>query len=319
MCFGPAWQTSIAELITPARAAENAGFDRVATGEFRSDALVWMAALAGATRSIPVATTIASIALRHPTVVGEAVAALRDLHGDRIQLGLGVSHPSLVTDDLGVAQPTLDDLENYVAAVRGVLEGRAWRGGAYRVPAHARNRITASSAPIRVSVLGEVAARRAARYADGIILTWSPVTWTSRIVTAVREVDAETGHKTDVLVVLPTLPNKDIAVALTACARHLRPYLSLPSYRRMLEAATGDPETVASAVSREIDDQRAADILGRELIESVAGVGDRDSVLEAIRSSREVGADGILLYPLDTGSGWKEAVNTTITRYAPSN
>ena len=48
LCFGPAWQTSIADLVGPARSAEEAGFDRIATGEFRNDAITWMAAIAAA-------------------------------------------------------------------------------------------------------------------------------------------------------------------------------------------------------------------------------------------------------------------------------
>jgi len=86
----------VAELIGPARAAENAGFDRIMTGEYRSDALTWMALLAAATSYVPVTTTICSVALRHSTVVGEAVAAIRDVSGDRIEVGFGVSHPSVV-------------------------------------------------------------------------------------------------------------------------------------------------------------------------------------------------------------------------------
>ena len=53
LCFGPSWQTSVAELIGPARAAEHAGFDRISTGEYRNDALTWMALLAAATSSDP--------------------------------------------------------------------------------------------------------------------------------------------------------------------------------------------------------------------------------------------------------------------------
>lgn len=317
LCFGPAWQTSVADLVELARDAEDAGFERITTGEFRSDALTWLAILAGATRSIPVATTIASIALRHPSVVGEAMAALGDVHGDRIELGLGVSHPSLVTEDLGLPQPSLADLESYVTAVRSVLRGEAWEDGRYQVPAHDRHRLLASHGPVLVSVLGEIAARRAAHYADGVILTWSPVNWTRRLSQQIREVDAAMARTTRIWVVLPTFPTPDVATAMEACARHLRPYLHLPSYRRMLELSMGDRERIAWAASPDVDDREAADILGREAIESVVALGDREGVLATIQSTREAGADGIILYPLDTGSGWREAVKSTITGYAP--
>lgn len=307
----------MAELIAPAQDAEEAGFDRIATGEFRSDAMTWMAVLAAATRSIPVATTIASIALRHPTVVAEGVAALRDIHGDRIELGLGVSHPSLVTGDLGLGQPSLTDLECYVAAVRSVLSGTCLSSNKYKAPRHDRRRIMSSPAPILVSVLGEVAARRAARYADGVILTWSPTEWTRRITTAIREEDTKNGRTTRIWVVLPTFGADDAEVARAACARHLRPYLQLPSYRRMLEAATEDPDRIERAASHQLTDREAADALGKDLIDSVSAVGNRDGVTAAIWSARREGADDVILYPLDTGSGWREAVERTIALHAP--
>lgn len=317
LCFGPAWQTSIADLVSPAQAAEEAGFDRIATGEFRNDAITWMAAVAAATRRIPVASTIASIALRHPSIVAEGVAALRDLYGDRIELGLGVSHRSLVSDDLGLDQPSLADLEAYVMAVRSVLSGAALPGERFRVPAHERQRIEPGLPPIHVSALGEVAARRAASYADGVILTWSPVEWTRRITAAVREEDTRSGRNTRVWVVLPTFANNDVDVARQACARHIRPYLRLASYRRMLNASIGDSERLDRATSQEITDVAAADVLGSVLIESVAAVGTRPDVVAAIERTAEAGADAIILYPLDTDSGWRGAVATTIADLAP--
>ena len=57
-CSGPPWKTSVAELIGPAGAAENAGFDRTMTGEYRNNAITWMALLAAATSYVPVTTSI---------------------------------------------------------------------------------------------------------------------------------------------------------------------------------------------------------------------------------------------------------------------
>lgn len=317
LCFGPAWQTSAADLIAPARAAEAAGFNRITTGEYRNDALTWMALLAAGTSSVPVATTISSIALRHPSVVGEAVAALRDVHGDRIELGLGISHPSEVTDELALRQPTLADLEDYVATVRSVVDGTERSTGTYRAPAHDRRRGIATPVPIMVAALGEVAAKRAATYADGIILTWSPVSWTRRIVELVRAEDDRSGRRTSVWVVVPTLPTEDLRIAREACVRHLRPYLRLPSYHRMLGLAIGDADRIDTAADEQVSDRLAADALGNEFLSGVAALGGRERVSSAIGRAYEGGADAVILYPLDTGAGWREAVNATITTCAP--
>lgn len=318
LCLGPAWGASVADLLDAARTAEERGFDRIATGEYRSDALTWLALLAGATRRVPVATTIASIALRHPSVAGEALAALRDVHGDRIELGLGVSHPSLVTGDLGLPQPTLADLESYVATVRAVVAGQPAEHGTYRVPAHGRDRAAGGPAKVLVSALGEAAAVRAAAYADGVVLTWSPTGWTRRLAGLVRAADAQTGRRTAVWVVLPALVADDLRVAREACARHLQPYLRLPSYRRMLLEASDDPDRIAHAAGPEVDARRAADVLGAPLLEQLAAMGGPDRLAGAVEAVRVAGADEVILYPLDTGSGWREAVQSTVTRCAPA-
>ena len=168
----------------------------------------------------------------------------------------------MVTGELALRQPTLADLEDYVATVRSVLSGTEESNGGYRAPAHHRRREVTSPAPILVSALGEIAAVRAAGYADGIILTWSHTNWTRRIVRSVRADNARSGRRTTIWVVLPTFPTEDIRVAREACVRHLRPYLRLSSYQRMFKAATEEPDRIELAADEQVSDRVAADALG---------------------------------------------------------
>lgn len=317
VCFGPAWNTSLGELVPWARAAEAAGFNRVATGEFHSDPITWAALLAAATHRVPIATTIASIAQRHPTVVAEAVAAIRDVHGDRIELGLGVSHPSLVEQELGLPQPDLADLEAYVAAVRSTLAGEEGRFGRYRVPAHERTRRTAGHPPILVAALGLRAVTRAATYADGVILTWAPQDWIARVVERVRAQDAATGRSTRVWAVLPTFLHDEPERAQLACAAALQPYLQLPSYASMLSTALGDLDRVAAA-AHATSPAQVLDRLGGAVLERIAAVGGPDHVRTAIDAHTAIGVDEVLLYPLSTGAGWAAAVEACISRCPPA-
>lgn len=317
LCLGPSWQSSVQELVEPAQAAEASGFNRITTGEYRSDAITWLAILAAATSSVRLATTISSIALRHPTVTAEAIAALRDVYGDRIELGLGVSHPSTVQDDLGLGQPSLGALEDYVTTVRSILSGTSVATASYRAPEHQRTRRITSKVPILVSALGEVAAARAAQYADGIILTWSHVNYTRGIVDSVRTQDDTSGRRTKIWVVLPVFRVDDTSMARVACARHLRPYLNLPSYRRMLSAATAEPDRIERAARDGVSDRAAADILGSDLLDGIAALGGRHGVTAAIRAMYDAGVDDVILYPLDTGLGWREAVESTIKTCSP--
>ena len=198
-----------------------------------------MHVLAGATSTIRVATTIVNIALRHPAVTAEAVAGVRDLHGDRIDLGLGVSHLRIVGEQLGGELPRLADLAEYAAAVRATLEGVPFAGKRWRVePDLRRRRVRAGMVPILAAVLGLKAVSRAASYADGLILTWTPHAQIARIAELSQEVACDMGRPAPSLwVVLPCVPAASDERSLRAAALHLRAYLELPSYRRMVEEA----------------------------------------------------------------------------------
>lgn len=318
LCFGPAWGSSIADLLKPAQAAEAAGFSRLTTGEYHSDPLSWAALLLAATHEVPIATTIASIAPRHPTVVAEALAALRDVHGDRLELGLGVSHPSLVTEELNLPQPGLDDLEHYVRAVRSVLAGSPGEFGRYRVPRHQRDRRAPGAPPILVATLGARAVQRATTFADGMILTWTPDTWTRSLLHVAREGDADaTAHRMACWAVLPTFVSDDLLAARRGCAVALLPYLGMPSYQRMLATALDDPEKVAAAASA-TDADELLEVLGGRTLARIAAIGSPHRVASAIEMLYDLGVDEVILYPLDTGHGWKQAVEACITRCAPT-
>jgi alkanesulfonate monooxygenase SsuD/methylene tetrahydromethanopterin reductase-like flavin-dependent oxidoreductase (luciferase family) len=323
ICFGPAWGTSIAELTGTARLAEARGFDRVTVGEYHNDALTWMHALAGATRNIRVATTILNVALRHPSVTAEAIAGIRDLHGDRIDLGIGVSHRRIVREQLGLEMPRLEDLAEYTAAVRAIFEGLPFTGLRWRVaPRLRRTRICAGPIPILAAALGQRAAKSAAAYADGLILTWTPHRQIARISKLLQEVAVESRRLAPALwVVLPCLPAASYEQSLSAAAVHLRAYLELPSYRRMLEEAGFSTEIERACGLAPDDGIRLAEAMGEQLVGEVAQLGGLDGTREAFDSTiqqlRKLGVTGVILYPLDSGAGWRAAVERTLEELAP--
>jgi alkanesulfonate monooxygenase SsuD/methylene tetrahydromethanopterin reductase-like flavin-dependent oxidoreductase (luciferase family) len=324
LCFGPAWGTSIAELIESARLAEARGFDRITIGEYHNDALTWMHALAGATSTVRVATTIVNIALRHPSVTAEAVAGIRDLHGDRIELGLGVSHSRIVGEQFGVELPRLGDLEEYTGAVRASLEGGSFAGRRWCVaPPLRRTRTCAGPVPILAAVLGERAAARAAAYADGLILTWTPHDQIARIGARAKLVARDTGRPAPARwLVLPCVPAASYERSLAAAAGHLRAYLELASYRRMLEEA-GFAAQVETALQIVPDDEtELAGALGAALLSQVALLGGRDGIRDVfggtVEQLRALGVTDVILYPLDSGEGWRAALERTLDELAPA-
>jgi 5,10-methylenetetrahydromethanopterin reductase len=320
ICFGPAWGSSIVELTAAARLAEQRGFDRIAVGEYHNDALTWLHALAGTTRTARVATTIVNIALRHPSVTAEAVAGIRDLHGDRIELGLGVSHRRIVGEQLGLELPRLADLAEYVAAVRATLEGSPFVGRRWRVePALRRTRVCAGSMPILAATLGLQAAASAAAYADGLILTWTPHRQIARIAEVSRESALAAGRPVPALwVVLPCLLASGEEQSLRAAAAHLRAYLELPAYRRMLEEAGFAAEVVRAAGLTVDDADGLVNALGERLLTEVAACGDRHAFETTRQRLQHLGVTDVILYPLDSGDGWRAALDRTLHELAPA-
>src|SRR3712207_724215 len=70
--------------------AERRGFTAVALTESYNDVMPLAAAVAGATRSVQVATAIANVGFRHPALMAMGAAAVDELSGGRFVLGLGV-------------------------------------------------------------------------------------------------------------------------------------------------------------------------------------------------------------------------------------
>ncbi len=111
------------ELIDAARHAEDLGFDSAWTGEaWSSDAFSPLAAVAGATSRLRLATGIAQISARSPTTTAMHAMTLDGLSGGRAVLGIGVSGPQVVEGWYGrpFAQP-LARTREYVDIVRRVL------------------------------------------------------------------------------------------------------------------------------------------------------------------------------------------------------
>jgi len=112
-----------AELIERARHAEDLGFDSVWTGEaWSSDAFSPLAAIAGATRRVRLATGIAQMSARSPTTTAMHAMTLDGLSGGRAVLGIGVSGPQVVEGWYGrpFGKP-LARTREYIEIVRAVL------------------------------------------------------------------------------------------------------------------------------------------------------------------------------------------------------
>jgi 5,10-methylenetetrahydromethanopterin reductase len=148
--------------------AEALGYDRI--GVWDSPALfrepwVTLGAMARETERVRLGTWVTNPLSRHPVVTASAAASVDDLAPGRVYIGIGAGGTGVW--HLGMKTASLADLEEYVVAVRRLLEeGEAeYRGETVRLPWAAGRRI-----PIIVSAHGPQALRVAGRVGDGVIV-----------------------------------------------------------------------------------------------------------------------------------------------------
>lgn len=328
ICFGPASGLSIGQLIPLAQRAETVGFDSIWAGEFGNDCLAWVQALATVTTTCRVGSSIVNIFLRHPVVVAAAAAVITELSGSRLILGVGTSHRSIVEESLGLAMVRpLEYLEEYVQVVRAVLAGKPvhHRGSFFRIEGYTLGTgISHSDLPIYVATLGLAAAAKAARYADGVLLTLTPPEYEYELVQRLQN-SAKLAERNPaaikVVQVVPCFISEDNEAAELAARRMVCRYTALPFYSNMFAKAGFQQEVTGIRAALTADDtQRAWQAVSYPMLEALAVVGDWATCQQTIERHRQAGADSVVLYPNAVGSdeqaAWHEAICVLLDSYA---
>jgi alkanesulfonate monooxygenase SsuD/methylene tetrahydromethanopterin reductase-like flavin-dependent oxidoreductase (luciferase family) len=320
ICFGPASGLSVGQLIPLAQRAEAVGFSSIWTGEFGNDCLAWVQAFAAATQSCQVGSSIVNVYLRHPVVVAAAAAAIHELSHSRFILGLGASHRPIVEESLGLAMVRpLEYLEEYTLIIKAVLAGKPifHQGTFFNIQGYKLEAQTViSELPLHVAVLGVTAAEKAARYADGVLLTLTPPNYEAELIQrlqhSARLADRDPAS-IKVLQILPCFLADDREAAEMAGRRMICRYTALPFYGNMFAKAgfQGEVTAIRAALSSGKPEQ-AAQAVSHSMLEALAAVGDFTACQKAVERHREAGADSVILYPnavtSETSKAWHEAI-----------
>jgi alkanesulfonate monooxygenase SsuD/methylene tetrahydromethanopterin reductase-like flavin-dependent oxidoreductase (luciferase family) len=328
ICFGPASGLSIGQLIPLAQRAEASGFDSIWTGEFGNDCLAWVQAFAGVTKTCRVGSSIVNIFLRHPVVVAAAAAVIAELSSSRLILGVGTSHRSIVEESLGLAMVRpLEYLEEYVQVVKAVLAGKPvhHHGSFFGIEGYTLG--TGSSycdLPIYVAALGLIAAERAARYADGLLLTLTPPEYEYELVQRLQASATLADRNPAAIKVVQVVPcfiSADHEAAELAARRMVCRYTALPFYSNMFAKAGFQQEVTGISAALAADDTRRAwQAVSYPMLEALAAVGDWAACQQTIERHRQAGADSVVLYPNAVGSdaqaAWYEAICVLLDSYA---
>ncbi|HEX3300334.1 MAG TPA: LLM class flavin-dependent oxidoreductase [Actinomycetota bacterium] len=277
------------ELAGLARTAEDAGFDALFLPEVGArDTLATLAALAGETSRLLLATGVVPLPSRSPGLLAAAAATVQERSGGRLILGLGTG-PSV--------QGALDKLRATVGALR-----TAFAGGAGSVDgAPVRSTLPLPRPPeIWIAALGPRATRLAGEVADGVLLNWCTPERVAAAVTQVadgaRSTDRDPSAVTVAVYVRAALTPGSLDGARAAAAE----YGSYPAYARQFAAMGLDPA--------DADAVMAAVVLT-----------DRASATERLAGYRAAGADLPVVYPvLRPGRPSADAARTMIEAVAPA-
>jgi len=275
------------DIKTVAREAEDAGFEAIFNPEVNNDALATAQLMGAVTSRIKVGPWVSSIYLRHSYICAQAAALIADATGERLILGLGVSHP-LVNRTFGVGSPSpLEAMRHYVTELQNWLRGD---GPTTHLPQHP----SPCRVPIHIAALTSKTVELAGEVADGVM----PYLWsTARVAAAKVWIARGRARSTtrraplELSLGLPVYVGDDIAVARELARQNLAFYTTLPYYQRVLHLQG----FAAEAAKAEQGD--AAGAWSDRLLDALCLIGPLGHCRERLAAYREAGVELPILYP----------------------
>ena len=249
---GMVQKASVQAITDHATTAEAQGFAHYWLAEHPTgglDALTTLALVGQTAKNIELGTAIVPTFPRHPmTLAGQSLTAT-DAIGERLILGIGLSHePMMAQLGIGFDKP-IRHLREYLSVLVPLLregavdfngESLSCSGKLFQKP---RQQI-----PVLVAALGPQALAVTGKWADGTTLAWvGPKTIREHIVPRLNEAAATNQRSAPrVVATLPVCVTKDANTVRQSIAKGLSLYGRLPSYKAMFEREGADgPADVA--------------------------------------------------------------------------
>jgi F420-dependent oxidoreductase-like protein len=258
-------KASIEAITEDARAAVADGFSSYwlaehPTGGF--DALTVLAVVSQHVPEIELGTAIIPTYPRHPMVLAGQALTAQTAMGDRLTLGIGMSHEVMMAQlGIGFSKP-IRHLRDYLSILMSLLNDGEVSYKGETLSCEAKIFKPVSKRPsVVVAALGPQALRVAGSRTDGTTLAWvGPKTIKNHIVPRISEAAELAGRGTPrIIATLPVCVTDDPAGIRSRISKGLSMYGELPSYKAMFEreevAEPGDLAIVGSA--SEVEDALA--------------------------------------------------------------
>ena len=304
--ISPVWGCSVDDLRTLAKLAEGAGFEAILSPEVPPfSALANAQVFAEATSNIKVGTWITNIYMRQAVMAAAETLTIQEITGGKMMLGLGVSHKPVNTRyEIEMGDP-IETMRDYVAQVRGFLDGTA--------PQLTLKR-DLPKVPIYIAGLTKGAATLAGEIADGLMPYMATVEYVSTLRKYVAEGAKNAGREPseiDVTLGIPSIVSNDLELAQKAGIIGFSPYLNFPFYQRlMINNGYGD------AIDKIRAGEKPADVFTPEMLDAVALVGPADRCRAKLDDFRNAGVDLPIIVPGAAGKQSNvEVMENTVAAY----
>lgn len=253
------------ELVAAVRRAEADGFDSFWIAQiFGLDALTALAVAGQQVERIELGTAVVPTFPRHPMMLAGQALTVQQAIGDRLALGIGLSHRVVVEDLWGFSyDKPVRHLREYLDALLPLLAGESVAVHGEDLTCVGGLDITDAAAPeVVVAALGAQMLKLAGARGCGTI-TWctGERTLAEHVVPRITAAAEAAGHaRPRVVAGLPVCVTADPDATRALVAEQLALYGGLPSYRAMLDlegvdgpadvAILGDEATVTAALGR---------------------------------------------------------------------
>jgi 5,10-methylenetetrahydromethanopterin reductase len=266
--------------------AERDGFASVwVSNIFSFDALMLLALAGPRTKTIELGTAVVPTYPRHPSALAQQALTAQAATGNRLALGIGLSHKVVIEGMLGLSYTKpIRHMREYLTVLNGLLSGNptSFQGLEYRVNAQL-NVPGAKAPPVLVAALGEQMLKLGGAMCEGTVVWMGGAKYLGdTAVPAITKAAREAGRPAPRVVAgFPVaITNKSDAARLSA-SKVFAVYAQLPSYRAVLDiegaagaadvALVGSEDEVAAQVKRLAD----------------AGVTDFSAALYEVRDDPE--------------------------------
>ncbi len=273
--------------IRRARDLEVRGFDTVWLPHvFGYDAIAIAGLVGRETTRIELGTAVVPTQPRHPTAIAQQALTAAAASRGRFTLGIGLSHPPVIEQMMGLSYARrASHMREYMAVLGPLLRGEPakFQGREYRVEM-AVDVPDAPPVPVVLAALGDRMLEIAGREAAGTILWMTGFrAIEEHVIPKIRAAAREAGRpEPRVVAGMHVALTRDVEAANARVAQVIEQYRMMPSYRAMIEKE-GSATPADFAI---LGDERAL-AAGLERLRSI-GVTDFDAnLLEIEEGSRE--------------------------------